>query len=883
MLRKLAILTLSFCATAAPALSQSLFSPVRNDFQAGVTAASALSGAGIRVATGDFNNDGFTDAVVTVEVGEPPASNPSGPEDENVFVFLGDGRGLFTLFKVFALPRGTFAGAVVTGHFNADANLDVAAAVEDVDGTVGAGANGGVIIGFGDGTGDFPTSTTLTGQVAESGLTGIARAKLNGDNIDDIVIVNSTSNSFTVFLSGSGTFAATNVATCSGPVALALGNLDVTPGIDLAVACDPISGADAVRIFGGVNGVFTQKITQPNPVTLSDPRDMVIADLNKDGSNIQDIAVLNSSLSKASPAGSITLLRNDGNAIFSEFTASGVPVGDGPRTIDAGDIDGDGDIDLLVANWITQDISVMQASITGAGNAANPNYTETFFAAGFNTFAAAFADLDGRGNLDVVAVNANDFNGTLSAYLGGGNDLVQRAVRFTSSGNIELPNAVAVADFNGDGFQDFALANAFSDTVSVFRSTAGDTSPAAPFALLTTLTFAALDLPFDILAADLDADGDQDLVVLLSPDTGNGKVAVFRNNGTGTFTQAGANFAVGALPWSMVLADLDNDGIRDLAVTNLLSHTVSLFKGGASASFTAQASFSSTNGGTCGPALSDPQDPDCLPNGIAAGDIDGNGTQDLVVAAFGSIASGGTIQVFSGNGAMGFTHVNELFSVDPVSPPDTINHQFIALRRLDGTTGPPDIVAIGLAPDDFVSVFLNDGTGNTTFTAGPTSPFVFPAIDIPAPDAPRNTLVRDLNSDGFPDIATIGIASNNVGVLLGNGDGTFSSTAARAQAFGTVKEPNALGIGDFNNDGLLDVVVAGARVDDVAILYSGFLRRSDLNGTGRVDGFDLAQLGVLFGIGSSNPAYQFYLDVNMDGTIDGADLTILALAFGSVF
>ncbi|MFQ5768390.1 MAG: dockerin type I domain-containing protein, partial [Acidobacteriota bacterium] len=115
---------------------------------------------------------------------------------------------------------------------------------------------------------------------------------------------------------------------------------------------------------------------------------------------------------------------------------------------------------------------------------------------------------------------------------------------------------------------------------------------------------------------------------------------------------------------------------------------------------------------------------------------------------------------------------------------------------------------------------------------------------------------------------------------LGQGDGTFSFRA-RTQAFGAVKEANAIGAGDFDGDGAVDLLVPGLRLSDVALLPSGLLRRGDTNGDGRVDGFDLAQLtrnwALVVGPGG------FYLDINMDGTVDPVDLTLLASAFGMIF
>jgi len=897
VLRNLAIGVVLFCLCAPAVPAQSLFFPARNDVEAGVTAAGvpiSLDSAGIHVATGDFNGDDITDAVVTVRLGEPEFGDPNSTDDEVIFIYEGDGRGLFLEPIVLTLPRSTYPGAVVTGKFNAGNDLDFAVAVEDLDG-LGTGTAGGVIIFFGDG--DFGVTGTDEGlgQEALSGLTALAAGNLTGDGVEDLVLLNSASDSYTVFLSP-GFAPETAVVTCGGPVAVDLGELDLAPSLDMAIACDPTSASDQVQTWKGAgSGTFTVYTGQPAPTTLNDPRGLVIADLNGDDDN--DIAVANRhGLGSQDIAGDVTLLNNDGNGNFVEFNASPVVVGDTPLSIDAGDIDDDGDMDLVLANLNTEDISVLEATVTGTGQNAQPSYDETFFTSGFQAMQALFADLNGMGNLDLVVVNANEFNGTLSSYLGGGDDLVQRADVFNSAA-VELPNAMAVADFDGSGDpgdmpDDFAVVNELSDTVAVFRSTAGNLLATEPFELLDELSFATGAFPFDILSADLDDEGDADLLVLLSPDPvdGPGSVAVYANNGNGIFSSV-TSLAVGNFPFSMALADFNDDGDEDVVVTNQFDQHFSIFQGGSGLGFTSMGTQSTLNparSGTsdCTSAPNNPTGPDCLPSGIAVGDFNGDGDMDVVVATFGDI-TGGSLQLFEGDGAMGFTHAGELLTPDPLAPSDSINNEIVLVGNLDGdTNNPPDIVAVGLAPDDFITVHLNDGAGNFTFSDAVNSPFLMPAMDF-APDfAPRNSLLEDLNADDLPDLAVLGFNSNNLAVLLGEGDGTFefdtARATARAQAFGTTNAPRAVATGDFNGDNILDMLAA-SQFDSFAILESGFVKRSDINGTGRVDGFDLAQLGRLFGVSEGDPDYEFYLDINMDGTIDGNDLTYLAEAFGRSF
>ena len=225
--RQLAHLALVIGLAVSPVLAQSLFFPARSDFESG------FSGAlGTRVATGDFDGDGNLDAVVALEVGEQSTSNPD--EQLSVVTFKGDGRGLFTDATSIPLPLNAYAGDVVTGHFDGDSNLDFAVAVEDIDGSGGAGGNGGVFIFSGNGDLTFSANTPLAGENALASRVALAVGELNNDSQDDLVMVNSASNSFTTFLSP-GYTPVNQTLTCTQPVGLDLGTLTDDSSLDLAI------------------------------------------------------------------------------------------------------------------------------------------------------------------------------------------------------------------------------------------------------------------------------------------------------------------------------------------------------------------------------------------------------------------------------------------------------------------------------------------------------------------------------------------------------------------------------------------------------------------------------------------------------------------------
>jgi hypothetical protein len=86
--------------------------------------------------------------------------------------------------------------------------------------------------------------------------------------------------------------------------------------------------------------------------------------------------------------------------------------------------------------------------------------------------------------------------------------------------------------------------------------------------------------------------------------------------------------------------------------------------------------------------------------------------------------------------------------------------------------------------------------------------------DVAAGSGPISVAVADLNGDGISDLAVANQASNNVSVILGNGDGTFQAPLS----FAVSATPRAVAIGDFNGDGLLDLAVANQGSNDISVL-----------------------------------------------------------------
>jgi hypothetical protein len=112
-------------------------------------------------------------------------------------------------------------------------------------------------------------------------------------------------------------------------------------------------------------------------------------------------------------------------------------------------------------------------------------------------------------------------------------------------------------------------------------------------------------------------------------------------------------------------------------------------------------------------------------------------------------------------------------------------------------------LAVANGGSDNISILLGNGDG--TFQA---------AVDYGAGSNPSSVAVGDFNGDGKLDIVVANDGSNNVSIFLGNGDGTFQS----AVNYGVGSAPLSVAVGDFNRDGNLDLAVANELSNNVSIL-----------------------------------------------------------------
>ena len=528
--------------------------------------------APVFVVTADFNGDGKLDLAV--------ANQSSGDNTGNVSVFLGKGDGTFQ--NAVNYGAGESPVYLVVGDLNGDKHLDIVAADP-------RGNDFAVLLG--DGKGGFKSSS---GFVAGQQPRAVALGDFNGDGKLDLAVLNS--GGMSVLLgNGDGTFeGATDYVTGSRPSSLVVADFNADRKLDVAVTN---AGGNTVAILlGNGNGTFPSPVNYPvegylsittgdfngdqkadlavvNPLgavlegngdgtfklgglfkTGPAPTFITTADFN--GDKKLDLAIANASGARLFDPGKVSILLGAGDGSFGD--PKGFQVEHFPKSIAVGDFNGDGKLDLAVANSMDKSVSILLGKGDGTFQGA-VNYN-----VGAGPQSVAVGDFNGDGKLDLVVANGTDDN--VSVLIGKGDGTFQAAVNYKVG---QQPDCVAVGDFNGDGKLDLAVANrgAFgaAGNLSVLLGKGDGTFNAA-------VNYNADRGATFLVVADFDGDGKLDLAVANSS---SNDVSILYGKGDGTF-QNPANYSVGSTPISMAVNDFNGDKKPDLAVANLLSRTVTI-------------------------------------------------------------------------------------------------------------------------------------------------------------------------------------------------------------------------------------------------------------------------------------------------------------------
>jgi hypothetical protein len=354
------------------------------------------------------------------------------------------------------------------------------------------------------------------------------------------------------------------------PTGLAAADFNGDGKLDLALGMPGKPGWLNVLVGNG-DGTFT--LVPSSPVVGTSPLSIAVGDFNGDGK--LDLAVVSTCPSPVvanPPAGynNVTILLGNGDGTFTPAQGSPVAVGNCPFGVAVADFNGDGKLDLAVANWYDNTVSIL----LGNGDGTFTPAPGSPVAAGGTPMALAVGDFNGHGKLDLAVA---DENLTVTILLGNGNGTFTPApgspVAVTTS---TPPYTVVAGDFNGDGILDLAVGGWANDTVAVllgngdgtFTQEAGCCGASQP----TTTRILAM------VSGDFYGDGKLDLGMAdqlynVGASPASDYLTTMRGTGDGTLTPSEFSLLSPDFTYALVAGDFNGDGELDFAAnsTNGLS------------------------------------------------------------------------------------------------------------------------------------------------------------------------------------------------------------------------------------------------------------------------------------------------------------------------
>jgi FG-GAP-like repeat len=358
---------------------------------------------------------------------------------------------------------------------------------------------------------------------------------------------------------------------------------------------------------------------------------------------------------------------------------------------------------------------------------ADYTYEKLTLNTGKGAASVEIADFNKDGKPDIVVANAEDKSVSVFMNEGTGKFSISNGSPFPAD---SFPNDIAIADFNKDNNPDIAIANGETKHLSLLLGNGKgqfQPSPYSPFRLKVK------PHAHSVAAGDFNNDGNPDL---LTESWQVDSVVVILGNGQGDFNSP-RYFKVGRRPYQRVrTTDVNNDKFPDIITTNLEGNNCSVLLCDGKANFT-EASGSPFS---CGNA----------PFAVAAGDVNGDGNPDLVIADAPTITSESKgkdgLFILLGDGKGNFTALKGSPFTTGKSP------SRLATGDIDGN-GIADIAVTNYNDKSISVLFMNKNgvmSGNT----------------IQVGTHPDGIAIADLNADGKGDIIVANFDDNNINILL---------------------------------------------------------------------------------------------------------------------
>lgn len=573
------------------------------------------------------------------------------------------------------------------------------------------------------------------------------------------------------------------------PSSIAVADLDGDGKADLVAT---LANANKVAIILGRGDGSLARTLELDPG--GQPGVAAIGDLNGDGRNDLAVALTDS----------VSVLLNQGGGGFASRVE--YPVQKNPGHMVLADVNGDGHRDLAVTSADSSFVSVLLNRGDGSFAAATKHEV------GGVALALAAGDLNGDGRDDLAVALGGKAESVILLF--GASDGTFSARTIDS-----FANAVVIGELDGDGKPDLALST--GRAVRVLLNQGGGS-----FSAPVDYPAGPVDACFGhaLVMGDTNRDGRADLA-LLNDDCEN--VTFLRNRGDGRFADAEV-FWVGTYPWLLAFGDLNRDRRDDLVfVSDYLQPTV----------LPAQ-----PDGGFVSDYF--PVTP-LLTHSSVLGDVDGDGRLDLVFGVGDEHLievrlgqADATFAVGSRYASKGKPNALAVADVSGDGRKDLIYWDYsgamgVLLRQRDGSFSSPVETKLGGWPSSCLFRDL-DGDGDADLLLIPSSAS---KVDVrlsqgdgtflaktgyAVSNRPNFIAVGDFNADGKPDLGYVDLQPNllqpnEIGIALGQGDGTFAPGMRRL----IEGVPAGLTVGDVNGDAIMDLIVTGSTPSEISVFLGG--------------------------------------------------------------
>ncbi|CAF1311483.1 unnamed protein product [Adineta steineri] len=542
----------------------------------------------------------------------------------------------------------------------------------------------------------------------------------------------------------------------SRPYSIALADFNNDNKLDGVVAN---SGEDNIGILLQIANVSAINQVTYSTGTNSRPHSVIVNNFNQD--NFLDIIVANFGTNN------IGIFLGEQNGTFANITTFSTG-NSRPYYINAGDFNNDNKMDIVVVNYGTDSISIYFNN----GDGMFLNQTTYFMGYDSIPYSVAIADLNHDKILDLAVVNYGTNN--IAVLFGDASGIFSLPIIYTTNYGSQ-PSSIIIADINNDHELDLIVSNYGTHSIGIFYGFSNGTFDKQNLFILDVLSH-----PQFVTTGDVNKDNQTDIIIL---DSSLGYIQVLPGFGNGSFSNLTIYMTEeGTQPYAAAIGDIDNDNKSDIAVANYGANNVLLLFG-----------YFRTYSVTQTQILLGHES---NPPSVATGDFNSDHYLDIVVVKTGTDSFG--ILLGYGNGSL----APEIsYSVSSGSSP-----YCVCVGDFNNDTR-PDIALANYGTHN-VGVFLNQGNGSfTNMFAYPTGDQAFPI----------SVVVGDFNYDSILDIAAADFGNDDVAILLGYGNGSFSDAVTYSTGYDS--DPSAIVVDDFNHDNILDLAVANSETSNVGILF----------------------------------------------------------------